>query len=444
MNASGVPLPAGAATCRSRRSARRRRPRFRSRILNPCGQFGTRADTSGNSIVTTDGQCDAVATGGAQGSTNLFLPQPTATPTETPTPTATATPTPTETATADADRDTDGDADTDRDRRPRRDADADGDGDPDADRDRQPPRRRRPRRPTESPTTDLDRERRSDADAHGERDADADLDRVARARRALPVLRDPPPGLGDPVTVTLNDVFGDGTVKVKRAKRICAPADKNDEDPDAPTSAVDHLKAYEINQTNKFTPVKKLARHQPVRQRDDQPRPTRLHLGAGGQEPRRQPARRSSRRSTTTSATRSPTRKFRSLGDQGRRSVRDAERRHQANPVRFCAAADKNGEGIVDPEAHLMCYRSVPPKGQPRFKGPNDLHHRPVRQQRPSRSSARASSACRRRSSWTEESGARRSGAAARREGKAEACGARRALSDRSRGGCAAPTLARA
>ncbi len=66
-------------------------------LLNPCGVFGTRADTPFNSIVTTDDRCEADATGGAQGSSNLFLPQATETPTPTATPTATKTVTPTPT-----------------------------------------------------------------------------------------------------------------------------------------------------------------------------------------------------------------------------------------------------------------------------------------------------------------------------------------------------------
>jgi len=62
---------------------------------NPCGTFGTRADTQANSVVTVDARCDAPATGGAMGSTQLFIPQPTgatATPTPVVTPTASATP----------------------------------------------------------------------------------------------------------------------------------------------------------------------------------------------------------------------------------------------------------------------------------------------------------------------------------------------------------------
>jgi hypothetical protein len=37
-------------------------------------------------------------------------------------------------------------------------------------------------------------------------------------------------------------------------------------------------------------------------------------------------------------------------------------------PFRLCIAADKNHEGIVDPAAHLMCYK-VAQRSLPRFRG---------------------------------------------------------------------------
>ncbi len=48
--------------------------------------------------------------------------------------------------------------------------------------------------------------------------------------------------------VTLSDEFGTRTVNVIRPKRLCNPADKNDEDPTAPTDP-EHLMGYEIRQT---------------------------------------------------------------------------------------------------------------------------------------------------------------------------------------------------
>lgn len=36
-------------------------------------------------------------------------------------------------------------------------------------------------------------------------------------------------------------------------------------------------------------------------------------------------------------------------------------------PKRLCAPADKNGEGVKNPETHLMCYKVTPLRGQPKF-----------------------------------------------------------------------------
>lgn len=49
--------------------------------------------------------------------------------------------------------------------------------------------------------------------------------------------------------VSLDDQFGASTVVVKRAKRLCAPANKNGEDPDA-VEAEGHLTAYTIKQSS--------------------------------------------------------------------------------------------------------------------------------------------------------------------------------------------------
>ncbi len=48
--------------------------------------------------------------------------------------------------------------------------------------------------------------------------------------------------------VSMEDEFGPSTITVKRDKRICAPANKNGEDPDAPTHP-GHLVFYTIKQT---------------------------------------------------------------------------------------------------------------------------------------------------------------------------------------------------
>jgi hypothetical protein len=37
-------------------------------------------------------------------------------------------------------------------------------------------------------------------------------------------------------------------------------------------------------------------------------------------------------------------------------------------PKRLCVAVDKNGEGVPDPEAVLLCYKAKPAKGQPKHE----------------------------------------------------------------------------
>lgn len=59
----------------------------------------------------------------------------------------------------------------------------------------------------------------------------------------------------DRAGVSLVDALGASTVTIKRAKRICAPADKNGEDPTAPGDS-EHFTYYTIKQTTRFTKVK--------------------------------------------------------------------------------------------------------------------------------------------------------------------------------------------
>ena len=163
---------------------------------------------------------------------------------------------------------------------------------------------------------------------------------------------------------TLDDVFGTSTISVRRAKRICAPADKNDENPSAPAQ-IDHLKAYEINQTDRFTPVKNLSvTNQFGTMLLDIARPDLLLV--------------------PTSRAWTRTRRRRRARDQPLQVLHDRSpsplRRHQSTtssarcvdfkrPVRYCAPADKNGEGIMDP-SHLLCYQVRKVVGSPPFKPP--------------------------------------------------------------------------
>ena len=348
VDASGVPLPAGSnvsvATIRAMATAE-----VPFSIANPCGQFGTRADTSGNSIVTTDAQCDAIATGGAQGSTNLFLPQATATPTptatttETPTATATDTPTPTPTDTPTP--------------TPTPTVTATSTATPTATETATPtPTPTETATPTATPTETATPTPSSTATPSG------------------PVhyqCYELHQGPAAPTAATLNDLFGDSNVDIRRAKRICNPASKNDEDPGA-VSAIDHLKGYEISQSNGFTPIKALqVSNQFGTASFNLARPDYIMIPT-------------SKSLTPNAPPIDPTinhfkcyaiahARFRAsnikVDDQFGTLNVDIKR-----PVRFCAAADKNDEGIIDPASHLLCYQVRPVTGSPRFKGPGVVY----------------------------------------------------------------------
>lgn len=56
-------------------------------------------------------------------------------------------------------------------------------------------------------------------------------------------------------TVTLADRFGSATATVRRPDRLCAPTDKNDEDPSAPSDP-QHLTGYELDAAPSYLPLK--------------------------------------------------------------------------------------------------------------------------------------------------------------------------------------------
>ena len=174
-------------------------------------------------------------------------------------------------------------------------------------------------------------------------------------------------GPASAVTITLNDLFGTGDVSVRRAKRICNPADKNDEDPGA-VSQADHLKGYEINQVNRFPGVRGLVVSNQfgettlnLARPDYILVPTAKSLITNPPVP--VPGINHFKCYTIARA------KFRASGikvdDQFGTLNVDIKR-----PVRFCAAADKNGEGIIDSSEHLLCYQVRPVTGSPRVKYP--------------------------------------------------------------------------
>ncbi len=349
VNAAGVPLPANTnvtiATIRAQATAV-----VPFSPMNVCGQFGTRADTSGNNIVTTDVTCSAVATGGGQGSSNLFLPQTTATATPTPTPTVTPTPTPTPTVTP---------------------------------------------TPTPTPTvTPTPTPTPTPTETPTPTPTPTITSTVTQTPTRTPTVTPTPTltqtptptptastvpgrhyqcwelhqGPANKQDVTLDDVFGDSTVTVARAKRICNPADKNDEDPGAPGDP-SHLEAYEITQKG-FLPVKGLhVRNQFQDEPINLSRPDYMMVPTG--KSKVQPPAPIGNVINHYKCYQIVRSKFRrddvKVVDQFGTQTFDIKR-----PLRFCAAADKNDElgGPLFPGSHLLCYQVRVVTGSPKVKPP--------------------------------------------------------------------------
>jgi hypothetical protein len=154
--------------------------------------------------------------------------------------------------------------------------------------------------------------------------------------------------------VSLADAIGPSTITIKRAKRLCAPADKNGEDPTAPADA-EHLTYYTLKQaTPRFAKIRGVAvTNQFGTLMVDVVKPDRMLVP------------------TAKSLTGTPPPlavpidhfkcyrvrgKFRAMGlgvtDQFGGITVDLKK-----PLHLCLAANKNGEGVLDPNTHLLCYQ---------------------------------------------------------------------------------------
>jgi hypothetical protein len=160
-------------------------------------------------------------------------------------------------------------------------------------------------------------------------------------------------------TLSLDDVvYGPLRAELRSRRRLCNPADKNGEDPSAPESA-DHLIGYAVRRERGFPrfhhhgtlmvenqlgeTVVEIRRPElllvPSAKSDSAPVPPPAAAGVDHYKCYR--VRGARQRSTL------------SVRDQfGTFSV------SLRRPVRLCIATDKNGEGVLDPAAHLMCYEA--------------------------------------------------------------------------------------
>jgi hypothetical protein len=182
--------------------------------------------------------------------------------------------------------------------------------------------------------------------------------------------------------VSLVDTFGSSTAAARNAKRLCAPADKNGEDPNAPSDP-DHLTGYSLHRNGRFDTI----RNQQVANqfhaagvRVDLLHPELLMVPTGKSltpppPPSYVPAidhfqcyrvRGAAFRQKPVTAT-----------DQFGGITVDVKRARS-----LCVPVDKDGEGILDGSQVLMCYkarsRSGPPLREPiyttnQFENATDL-----------------------------------------------------------------------
>jgi len=177
-------------------------------------------------------------------------------------------------------------------------------------------------------------------------------------------------------TVSLVDPFGPSTAIVKRAKRVCLPADKNDEDPVA-IGAPETLTAFTLKQTTpkRFAAVRGIVASNQfgtitfnVFKADRMLVPTAKSL-AGIPAPPMFPALDHFECYKTAHAkTRVPAIK---IEDQFGTITVDIKK-----PLHLCIPVDKNGEGIPTPGQAAMCYKvqTTPGTPPPQKHLPNDLY----------------------------------------------------------------------
>ena len=172
------------------------------------------------------------------------------------------------------------------------------------------------------------------------------------------------PGIANPPGVSLSDQFGPSTIEVKKPKLLCAPTDKNSENPGAELHP-EHLEGYQIK--NLLKPV--FPTNITV---TDQFNPGGIKVDAKKQSHLLVPTVKSLAGPTPVPtpgaftvdhfecykvSVTSGTPKFvpvlnAEIEDQFGIMHVDVKK-----PKFLCNPVDKNGEGILDPLAHLMCYQ---------------------------------------------------------------------------------------
>jgi hypothetical protein len=169
----------------------------------------------------------------------------------------------------------------------------------------------------------------------------------------------PPYSLGDRV-VSLVDQFGSSTATVKKAKSVCAPANKNGEDAGAVNHPM-HLVNYQIKPAAKFARQSNLQlSNQFGSIRVDAVKAARLLVPSTksltGNPP--SPAPGIVDHFQCYKAKRSKgTAKFGKVTGVSVQTQFESISIDLVKPLRVCVPVDKNGEGITDDASRLLCYR---------------------------------------------------------------------------------------
>lgn len=153
--------------------------------------------------------------------------------------------------------------------------------------------------------------------------------------------------------VSLVDPIGASTVMIKRAKRICAPADVDGQDPSAPLEP-GHLTYYTLRQTSPFSSARAVVTNDLGTATVTVLKPDRLLVPTAKSlvsTPGAPPAG-----LDHFKCYRLVTAKTRASGlaitDQFGSIVVDVKK-----PLHLCLAASKNGEPVPSPEKSLLCYQ---------------------------------------------------------------------------------------
>jgi hypothetical protein len=176
-----------------------------------------------------------------------------------------------------------------------------------------------------------------------------------------------------PLTVSVADQFETATVSVRAQEELCAPANKDDEGILDPAT---HLMAYRIRSQNprhvRRSHIRLTNQLEEIRVSTLRPSlilvPTAKSLTQPGPPPPNSGDHNVDHfkcyqvRVTPGTPLPAQNRKV-DVSDQFTEPAKIINLRR---PRHLCVPVDKNGEGIKNPAAHLLCYRSGPARGEPK------------------------------------------------------------------------------